>query len=323
MSGDRGFARYAAQRLAWAVGTAAAASVVAFVLFWAVPNVEPEWALGGREKGTNATRAAAREKWGLDKPLPVQYVAVMRGIFDGSLQCHFACGNLRDDFVARLPVTAWIVAGGALLAAALATGLALLCVRHHGRRLDRALLALAAALQSVPSLVLSVVLWTLLAQKWEILPYDGYTGLTEDPLRWAGHLAGPWIAVALPFAGAYVPIVRAALLDAHRSDWVRTARAKGLSERRVLRRHVLRTSLAAPVSIAGLDLAHAFGGLVLYVETIFRVPGVGDLTESALQTLDLPAVVALSIWLVIVVVVVSALFDLLLYAIDPRTRTSD
>ncbi|CAA9529324.1 MAG: Dipeptide transport system permease protein DppC [uncultured Solirubrobacteraceae bacterium] len=242
------------------------------------------------------------------------------GIFDGSLECHFACGNLRDDFVARLPVTVWVVLGGVLLAVALSMSMALACLRHHGRRLDRVLLSVAAALQSVPSLVLSVVLWTILAQQLEVLPFDGYTPLTEDPWRWATHLIGPWFAMALPLAGAYVPIVRAALLDTHRSDWVRTARAKGLSERRVRRRHVLRTSLAAPVNIVGLDLAHAFGGLVLYVEAIFRVPGVGEMTEGALQSLDVQAIVALSIWIAIVVVTVSAVVDLVLFAIDPRTR---
>ena len=320
MSSRGDFTRYAARRVAWAAATAGLASVVAFLLFWSVPNVAPEFELGGGEKGTNETREWAREKWGLDEPLPVQYVAMMRGIFDGSLECHFACGNLRDDFVARLPVTVWVVLGGVLLAVALSTSMALACLRHHGRRLDRLLLAVAAALQSLPSLVLSVVLWTVLAQRLEVLPFDGYTPLTEDPWRWTTHLIGPWFAMALPLAGAYVPIVRAALLDTHRSDWVRTARAKGLSERRVRRRHVLRTSLAAPVNILGLDLAHAFGGLVLYVEAIFRVPGIGEMTEGALQSLDVHAVVALSIWIAIVVVTVSAVVDLVLFAIDPRTR---
>jgi peptide/nickel transport system permease protein len=95
-------------------------------------------------------------------------------------------------------------------------------------------------------------------------------------------------------------------------------RAKGLAEGRVVRRHVLRTSLAAPVSVLGLDLSRAFGGYVLYVEAVFGIPGVGALAEAGIRSLDLPAVVALTIWLAIVVVVVSAIVDVVVRALDPR-----
>jgi len=114
----------------------------------------------------------------------------------------------------------------------------------------------------VPALVLSVVLWALLCRQLELFPFDGHTPLHEDPARWAWHLALPWIAIALPFAGAYVPVLRASMLEARSADWVRTARAKGLREGAVVRRHVLRTSLAAPVSLLGLDVSHAIGGYV-------------------------------------------------------------
>ena len=171
-------------------------------------------------------------QYGLDQPLPVQYVELMRGIFGGSVECFSTCGNLRAEFLHRLPVTVWLALGATLLAAALATSLALLCVRFHGRRLDRLLLGVAAGLHSVPTLVLSTVLWTLLCRQAELFPYEGYVPLHEDPAGWAWHLALPWIAVALPFAGAYVPVLRAAMLEARSADWVRTARAKGLRERR-------------------------------------------------------------------------------------------
>ena len=152
-------------------------------------------------------------------------------------------------------------------------------------------------------------------------PYEGYTPLLDDPARWAWHLTLPWIAVALPFAGAYVPVLRAAMLEARAADWVRTARAKGLRERTVVWRHMLRSSVAAPVSILGLDLSHAFGGYVLYVETIFRVPGVGALSDQGVRGLDLPAVVAMTVRLAITVVVVSALLDVVGRALDPRAAT--
>ena len=168
--------------------------------------------------------------------------------------------------------------------------------------------------------MLSVVLWTLLCERAELFPFDGYTPLTDDPARWAWHLALPWLATALPLAGAYVPVLRASLLEVRSADWVRTARAKGLSERTVVRRHVLRNALATPVSILGLDASHAFGGFVLYVETIFGVPGIGALTEASLVSLDLPAVVALTVWLAIVVALVNAVVDIAVAALDPRSR---
>ena len=311
-------AGYAARRALWALTTAVLASIVAFTLFWAVPNVDPAFNLGGGQRGTDATREAARVAYGLDRPLPVQYVELMRGIFGGSVECFSTCGNLRAEFLHRLPITAWLALGATLLAAALATSLAVLCVRFHGRRPDRLLLGAAAGLHSVPSLVLSTVLWTLLCRQAGLFPYDGSTPLHENPAAWAWHLALPWIAVALPFAGAYVPVLRAAMLEARSADWVRTARAKGLRERTVVWRHMFRASLAAPVSILGLDLSHAFGGYVLYVETIFRVPGVGALAESGVRGLDLPAVVAMTVWLAITVVVVSAVLDVVVRALDPR-----
>ncbi|MEA2142327.1 MAG: peptide/nickel transport system permease protein [Solirubrobacteraceae bacterium] len=316
----RGLAGFAARRLTWAAGCAALASVIAFVVFWTIPNVDPEYALGGGEKGTDETRAAARVAYGLDQSLPVQFIDLMRGIFTGRLECYSACGNLREAFLERLPVTVWLVAGALVLAAALATTIALVCVRHHGRRLDRTLLGVAAALHSVPSLVLSVVLWTLLCERAELFPFDGYTPLTENPGRWAWHLALPWVAAALPLAGAYVPVLRAGLLEVRSADWVRTARAKGLSERAVVRRHVLRNALATPVTILGLDASHAFGGFVLYIETVFGVPGIGALTEASLVGLDLPAVVALTVWLAIVVALVNAGVDIVVASLDPRGR---
>jgi peptide/nickel transport system permease protein len=144
--------------------------------------------------------------------------------------------------------------------------------------------------------------------------------LRENPWSWAKHLFLPWIASALPFAGAYVHVVRAALLDTVDQDWVRTARAKGLPEKRVIRRHVLRNGLIPPVNIWGLDFSHAFGGFVLYVEVIFGLPGVGGLTANTLGEFDLPPIVALAVYLAIVVVFFSAVVDVIVAWLDPRLR---
>jgi peptide/nickel transport system permease protein len=311
---------FAARRLGWALVTALVASIVAFAMFWAVPNVDPEYWLGGAEKGSDATRARAVEQYGLDDPLPVQYRRLMGEILSGDVACYYGCASLRSEFLDRLPVTLSLVIGAALIAIVVGVGLAMVCVRHRGQWQDRLISTAATAAYSVPTLVLAALLWGFLAYKWGIFPEGDYVPLTEDPARWFWHLLLPWIAAAVPFAGAYVQFVRASLLQAVDQEWVRTARAKGLSEKRVIRRHVLRNGLIPPVNIWGLDFSHAFGGFALYVEVIFGLPGIGQLTSETMGSLDLPPIVALTIYLTIVVVLVSAIVDVVIAGLDPRIR---
>ncbi len=311
---------FAARRLGWALVTAFVASVVAFVLFWTIPNVDPAYFLGGAEKGNNETRAMATEKYGLDDPLPTQYVRLMKEILSGDVECFYSCGSLRTAFLEALPVTFWLVVGAALIAIGTGVGLAGVCVRHRDQWQDRVITSAAAAAYSIPSLVLASVLWAFLAHKWSIFPEEGYVGLTDDPVQWLWHMLLPWIAAAVPFAGAYVQIVRASLLEAVDENWVLTARAKGLSEKQVIRRHVLRNGLIPPVSVWGLDFSHAFGGYALYVEVIFGLPGVGLLTSETLGGLDVPAIVGMAIYLAIVVVLASAIVDVIVAWLDPRVR---
>jgi peptide/nickel transport system permease protein len=311
---------FAARRLAWALFTAWIASMLAFFLFWTIPNVDPAFNLGGQRQGTEETRQQARDRYGLDDPLPEQYVRLMEDIIAGDVACFYGCPSLRQAFFDALPATLSLVAGAAVIAIGLGVGLALVAVRHRGRWPDRLISSGAVVAYSVPSLVLAAVLWAYLSYKWRIFPQDGYVPLTENPIQWFWHLLLPWIAAALPFAGAYVQVVRAALVDTVDEDWVRTARAKGLTEKRVLRRHVLRNALISPMSLWGLDVSHAFGGFVLYVEVIFGIPGIGRLTAETLESYDLPPIVGLAVWLALVVVLFSAIADLLIAWLDPRTR---
>ena len=154
---------FAARRLAAALVTAWVASIVAFVLFWTIPNVDPAYWLGGGQKGTNQTRALATEKYGLDEPLPVQYVRLMKSILNGEIECFYSCGSLRDTFVQALPVTISLVAGAGLIAVGVGVGLALISVRHRGRWQERLITSAATAAYSVPSLVLATLLWAFVA----------------------------------------------------------------------------------------------------------------------------------------------------------------
>ena len=144
-----------------------------------------------------------------------------------------AAGTCASAFVQALPVTISLVVGAGLIAVGLGRLARLVCVRHRGRWPDRVISAAATAAYSVPSIVLASLLWAFLAYKWNIFPSGDYVPLTDDPFQWAWHLFLPWVAASVPFAGAYVHFVRASLLSVADEDWVRTARAKGLSERSI------------------------------------------------------------------------------------------
>jgi ABC-type dipeptide/oligopeptide/nickel transport system permease component len=161
---------HAARRLGWALLTALVASIAAFAMFWAIPNVDPEYWLGGAEKGNDATRTLAIEQYGLDDPLPVQYTRLMDSILSGDVACFYGCGNLRDAFLEALPVTLSLVIGAALIAIVAGVGLALVCVRHLGRWQDRLITTVATAAYSVPTLVLAALLWGFLTYRWNVFP---------------------------------------------------------------------------------------------------------------------------------------------------------
>jgi len=152
------------------------------------------------------------------------------------------------------------------------------------------------------------------------IPPLGYTPITQDPVLWLRHLVVPWIVLATLYIGLYARILRAAMIEVESLDYVRTARAKGISERRVLIRHVLRTSMIGFVSVFGLDFAALVGGGALLVEVVFGLPGIGELTYQSLQGLDLPVIMATVLYGGFFVVIINAIVDVLYARLDPRIR---
>jgi peptide/nickel transport system permease protein len=152
------------------------------------------------------------------------------------------------------------------------------------------------------------------------VPPLGYTPLTEDPWEWFKHLIIPWITLSVLYIGFYARVLRASMLDVANEDFVRTARAKGLSERRVLIRHVLRTSMITFVSLFGLDFGVLVGGGALVTEVVFGLPGVGLLTYRSLQSLDLPVIMATVIYGAFFITIANAVVDIVYARLDPRIR---
>jgi peptide/nickel transport system permease protein len=152
------------------------------------------------------------------------------------------------------------------------------------------------------------------------VPPLGYTPLTEDPVMWFKHLVIPWITLSLLYIGLYSRVLRSAMIETESQDFVRTARAKGLSRRRVLARHTLRNSMVGFVSLFGLDLGALIAGSALLTEVVFGLPGIGRLTYRALANLDLPVIMATVLYGAFFVVVLNALVDILYARLDPRIR---
>ena len=152
------------------------------------------------------------------------------------------------------------------------------------------------------------------------VPPLGYVPLTQNPWQWFLHLVIPWFTLSILYIGFYARVLRANLLDVENEDYVRTARAKGLSERRVLVKHMLRTSMITFVSLFGLDFGVLVGGGALLTEVVFGLPGVGKLTYDSLQKLDLPVIMATVIYGAFFITIANALVDILYARLDPRIR---
>jgi peptide/nickel transport system permease protein len=318
---------FVVRRLASMVLVLFTLSVLVFLIFFATPGIDPARQMAGRDP-TPATIAAIRHDFGLDRPLPVQYVLLMKKLVISRDLISYTNRGVKvvPEIVRATPVTLSLVIGAALiwLVASIAIGVAAALLR--GSIWDPLLMGIALVGISIPVFWLGQVVNLLTQSTWHDtflfswVPPLGYTPITSSPWRWFLHLVIPWITLAVLYAGFYGRVLRSALVEAETADFVRTARAKGLSERRVLLRHMLRTSMITFVSLFGLDFGALVGGGALLVEVVFGLPGVGRLTYTSLAGLDLPVIMASVLYGAFFIVICSALVDMLYAWLDPRTR---
>jgi len=302
-------------------------SVLAFVIFFATPGADPSARIAGRNAAPE-TLAAVRHDFGLDRPLPEQYLLLMKRLFvTGDLTSFVNRGErVVPEIVAASPVTLSLVAGAALVWLVAGLVIGLLAAATRGSIVDRALMIIGLIgvsmpvfwLGSVINLVTQSRLHDTVAFSW--VPPLGYIPLLDDPWGWFKTLVIPWCTLAVLYAGLYGRVLRGALIEALQEDYIRTARAKGLSESRILLRHALRTSLVTIVTLFGLDFGALVGGGALLTEVVFALPGVGKLTFDSLETLDLPVIMATVIYASFFVVAANALVDITYSLIDPRVR---
>jgi peptide/nickel transport system permease protein len=293
-------------------------SVLVFLIFFATPGADPAARLAGRGASPD-TLAAVRTEFGLDRPLPVQYARLMSRLFiTRDLTSYSNRGQAVVPAVLEAaPVTLLLSAGAAVLwlAGALAIALLGVSLRFGGR------LAVGAGLvgMSIPAFWLGEVV-NLLTQRrfhgWWLFAW-------VPPLGMGVSVAGfvlPWTTLALLNAGVYGRVLHAGLREALLSDPIRTARAKGVGETAVLLRHALRLSLLPLVALFGLDFGALVGGGTVLTEVVFGLHGIGRLTYDALQTLDLPMLMAVVMYGAVFVVAVNAAADAVGWALDPVRR---
>ncbi len=311
--------RFVVRRLMQMVLVMFAVSVITFLIFNVIPNSDPAVRMAGRQ-ASQSTINEIRREWKFDDPIYVQYVTTMKQVFTGDLQSYFTQLPVREEIVKGLPRTISLAAGAALLWMFVAICLGLYSAVKAGRFADRFLTIVALVGISMPVFWIGALMNHYLGFKLGWFPNGGYVELTEDPVDWAYHLLLPWTALAILFIGFYSRVLRSNVLDTINEDYVRTARAKGLGERRIMVRHVLRNSMIPIVTLWGLDFGAVVGGGAILTETVFDLQGVGQYAAEAVGQLDVPPVLATTMFLAFFVVMMNAIVDILYAYLDPRIR---
>jgi peptide/nickel transport system permease protein len=313
--------RFIIRRLIAAIAVLFAISVITFAIFNVIPAGDPAARMAGHSTSPE-TIIAIKHTWGFDRPLYVQYGKMMSKIFTGTLVSYNTQQNVDDEIFRDVPRTFSLAIGAAILWMLFALGLGLYTALKAGKFADRFLTVLALIGISMPVFWVGAILSYYLGFKAGIFPNGGYTPLTKSPVQWIYHLILPWVALSILFIGVYSRLLRSNVLDTINEDFVRTARAKGLSERRVLIRHVLRNSLIPIITLWGLDFGAIIGGGAILTESVFDLGGVGQYAADAIQSLDVPPVMAVTIFTAFFVVFFNTLVDIVYAWLDPRIRLS-
>ena len=312
-------ARFIVRRSLSAIALLFATSVVVFGIFEIIPSYNPARAIAGRSANQTTVNEVAK-KFGFDKPFYVQYANTMKLIFTGQVIDYDNDLNVVDQFRQRFPVTLALVVPAAIIWFLFSIVLGSISALRAGKFSDRALMVFAIVGVSIPIFLLGEVLLYFLAYKLTLFPNTGYVKFTDSPTQWAYHLILPWFSIAILSIGFYSRVLRGNLLDMVNQDFVRTARAKGLPQRQVFRRHVLRNSLMPIITMFGLDFATLLGGAALVTETVFNIPGIGQYEAQAIGNLDVPPILVGSMFTAFFVVLFGAVVDVIYALLDPRIR---
>jgi peptide/nickel transport system permease protein len=334
---------YIVRRLLWAAGLLVVLSMVTFSIFYLVPR------LGGATPETLATRYVGRaataetvhlaaERLGLLDPVPVQYWRWLKGIFTGAEydygagveQCPAPCLGYSfitrqpvwPELLDRAPVTISLAVGASIIWLVAGVSVGVISALRRGTVFDRAAMGVALAGVSLPIFFTGLIALAFFSYRLGITAPGGtYVPFSESPVRWAYALLLPWITLAFLFSAQYARLTRAGMLETLSEDYIRTARAKGLPERKVVLKHALRGALTPVLTIFGLDVGLLLGGAVL-TEKTFSLNGLGKYGYDAIVNGDLPKILGVTLVAGFFVIMANLVVDLLYGVIDPRVRLS-
>jgi peptide/nickel transport system permease protein len=291
-----------------------------FILFFATSR-DPAARFAGKF-ATPATLALLRHRMGLEDPLPVQYWHFLTRLLHGDLGYSYATRSPVAGLVKEaLPATLSLVLGGAVLWISVGLLTGVISARRAHTLLDRGITFVVLLGVSLPVFITALTMLYLFTVKLRFFPQAGFVPIQRSPVQWLDHLLLPWATAALLQSAIYTRLTRGSLLDVLDEDYIRTARAKGLTERRVVYRHALRSALTPVVTQFGMDVGGALSG-ALVTETIFGLQGVGQLSVRSMTNGDLPVIMALVLLAALFVVLANIVVDVAYMFIDPRVQHS-
>lgn len=310
-------------------------SVSVFLLFFYGPG-DPALAMCPENRCTPDRLERIRSSLGLDQPVLQQYVDYMSGIFVGrdfqagaiAIECPAPC--LGVSFKLRVPVTEYLMnrfpatlslaIGAAVIFLVVGVSIGVWAARKRGTATDKSVVGASLIINAIPYYLLALLAYLYLVSSWGIFPESGYSSpFSDGPLAWAGGLLLPWIILGLAYSTQYARFGRGSMIEALNEDYVRTARAKGLSERTVTLKHAFRAAVVPIVTIFGLDFAALLAGTI-FTERVFSIPGIGLAAIDAIYQNDLPIISATVLISATFIVVANVVVDVLYSIIDPRVR---
>jgi peptide/nickel transport system permease protein len=321
--------RYLLRRFLFLIFVLWVVSILTFLIFVKLPPGNPAIRAAGRTQ-TPATIAAARQALGLDRPVWVQYWRFAKGLipwpgFFLNRQVYFSWSNfvpVRQQIFGRLPVTLVLAIGAGIIWLLLGIPIGIISAIKRRTLIDRAGMLFALFGVSAPQFWLAYVLLFVFWFKLHLAPSSGIPiGMSVWTAVLHGRFILPWITLALTYSAFYVRLLRSSMIETLDEDFVRTARAKGLSERRVIIRHGLRVAITPIITLLGIDLGYLLGGAII-VENVFSLQGVGQFSIQALYTNDFPAVMGVTVMAALFIIVANLVVDVLYAFLDPRVRYS-
>ena len=301
-----------------------AVSFIVYLIFIVIPGGDPALRIAGRT-ATQANIASIKRNLGLDQNFVVQWWDMLKQLFTGQLISYYNGTNVVQQIKDGIPVTFSLAIGAGIIWMGFGILVGTISAVKAGHVSDRVITALALIGISLPVAWLGLLFRYFLAGEkgWPALfPDGGYVPLTQNPAQWFYHMILPWFTLAILFIGFYGRVLRSNILDTINEDFVRTAKAKGLTSQRILRKHVLRASLIPIVTLFGLDFAAVLGGGAIITEVVYSLPGVGFYAAQSIAQQDLPPLMGVTLFGAMFIVVFTLLVDIAYAYLDPRIRLS-